>query len=364
MRDLLLKTRMLLARAHLDAGDEEAAVGVLRQVVAVFGDELSVTTRDYHPLMVQVYERTVAEMAATKVGALEIDGAFSNCKAFIDGRPMPNALPATFTGLYAGDRFVQVRCGDRTSLLRRIAVGGTGTATARIDIDFERAVLFDGEHLGLAFRDAGDAARFSTNYAARLGALLDVALVAVHWREAGAEGGDAVLSTVDVKAGTEIGRTRVAVKSAAVSQDVARVLAQNVLRAGSARASVSKGWKSNVGAWVVSGVGAAALIVGAVETGLYYKYKGDATKAYDLSVPTREALEPQYENRKDAASKANTAAIVGPVMLGVGAAALVGGIVWFVVDDKAEDSVVARHRLGIAPYWAADGGGLTASVAF
>ncbi len=362
-RELVLRTRMLLARAYMDAGNEDAAAGVLRQVVAVFGDELSVTTRDYHPLMVQAYERTVRDMAPTKMGSLEIDGNFSKCKAWIDGHQMPNALPATFTGLYAGDRFVQVRCGDRMGLLRRIAVGNTGTQTARIDIDFEQVVVFDGEHLGLAFKDAGEAARLSTNYAARLGALMDVSYVAVHWREAGDGGGDAVLSTVDVASGAEVGRTRVAVKSGAVSPEAARLLAQNVLRGGSTRAEAGRSWKQNTGAWVLSGIGAAALIVGAVEGGLYFKYKGDATKAYDMTVQTREALEPQYKTRKDSASKANTAAIVGPVMLGVGAAALVGGIVWFVVDN-GKGPKVAQHRFSVAPYWAAGGGGLTAFVAF
>jgi hypothetical protein len=364
MRDLLLRTRMLLARAHLDAGAEDAAVGVLREVVAAYGDDLSVTTRDYHPLMVQAYERTVREMAGARAGSLEIDGAFGNCKAWIDGRQVQGALPGTFPGLFVGSRLVQVRCGDKSSLLHRVMLTAASTVTVAIDVDFERAVVFDGEQLGLVFRDAGEAAQYATRWATRLGRLIGVDRVALHWRETGSGGGDAVLSMVDVAAGAETDRVRVGVKSAAVNRDAARMLAQQAIKGGPAGGGGGKGgWKKNVGAWVLSGVGAAALIAGAVEGGLYFKYKADATKAYDLSVPTRAALEPQYESRKDAADKANTARIVGPVLLGVGGAALVGGILWFVLDDDGEKATADRGVI-VTPYWAQDGGGLAATFSF
>lgn len=365
MRTLWLRAMMLLARAHLDAGQESAALGVLQEVVRVFGDDLQVTTRDYHPALVGAFTKTVKAMAAMRTASLTVSGQLAGCRARIDGREIATPLPGTLTGLAPGSHFLQIRCGKREGLIRRIGVGDTSVPA--IDIAFEHAVVNDGEHLGLAFEDVAEAGRLGVAFAARLGALIGVQRVALHWRESGESGSDAVLAVIDVETEAELGRYRIDSPAGGASHEAARILAQQAGRDGVPAERAVEGWRRNAGAWVLSSVGAAALVVGAVEGGLYFKYRGDATRPYDLSVRTAEALEPQFQKRKQAAESANVARIVGPVMLGVGAAALVGGIVWFLVGERSDDgrqAGVAGHDVRFAPFWAPEGGGLVVSAGF
>lgn len=365
MRTLWLRAMMLLARAHLDAGQEDGALTVLREVVRVFGDDLQVTTRDYHPALVNAFTRTVKAMSGMRTASLAVSGPLDGCRARIDGRDIATSLPGTLTGLYPGPHFLQVRCGERQGLIRRIGTGDVPPPV--IDMTFEHAVVHDGEHLGLVFQDAAEAGRLGVAFAARLGAMVGVQRVALHWRESGESGADAVLAMIDVESQVELGRFRVDSPTAGASREAARLLAQQALRDGGPAAGTAGGWRRNAGAWVLSSLGVAALVVGAVEGGLYFKYRADATRPYDLSVMTAEAIEPQFQKRKQAARNANVARIVGPVMLGVGAAALAGGIVWFLVDDQADRrsaGQAAGRDVRLAPFWAPDGGGLALSTRF
>ncbi len=113
---------------------------------------------------------------------------------------------------------------------------------------------------------------------------------------------------------------------------------------------------TNVGAWLLVGVGTGALIGGGVMHGFAFGAKSDADA---LALPNDglddEDRQRRYDNAKDSATSNETAAFI---LYGAGAAALVGGIIWLAADDDSSSSV---H---VAPMVGPTGGGLSAAGRF
>lgn len=105
---------------------------------------------------------------------------------------------------------------------------------------------------------------------------------------------------------------------------------------------------------VVAGAGAAALITGGVLVGV-----GFGRVPSNCSVGDRECAapvgDPAFGKAKDGVSLANTGFIVG----GVGAAALVGGLIWYFASPREPAPTTA-----FAPYATPHGGGLALGGSF
>ena len=66
----LLKTLILL-RCQLFSGDEKTARTTLQVLHRRFGTEYPVTTEDYHPKLVELYERVGKQQASERTGTLQ-----------------------------------------------------------------------------------------------------------------------------------------------------------------------------------------------------------------------------------------------------------------------------------------------------
>ena len=114
---------------------------------------------------------------------------------------------------------------------------------------------------------------------------------------------------------------------------------------------------TNVGAWLLVGVGAGALVGGGVMHGFAFSAKSDAD-ALALPDDTLNDADRQrrYNNAADDAESNETTAFI---LYGVGAAALLGGVIWLASDDT--DSSSSVH---VAPVLSPSGMGLSASARF
>lgn len=121
--------------------------------------------------------------------------------------------------------------------------------------------------------------------------------------------------------------------------------------------------------WIVAGTGAAAAIAGAVVLGVgmsnYNTAQGlcpigvDATGATSHLCPAGTG--------SDATSQGNTGLLeerVGGVLLGVGGAAIVGGLVWQFAFNKPAETESAASRLRVLPVMGPQNAGLSVSGAF
>ena len=151
LRHEFLKTQMLLARSHLDSGNEPKATEILREVISLYGDGLEVTERDYHPRLVGLFKKVRAAMANDRNAALSVDTVQPGCEVVLDGRPLSGETPREYRGLYPGVHHVQVRCGSKESMIRRVNLKPNASVRLVIDVAFENALTVEGGRLGLIF---------------------------------------------------------------------------------------------------------------------------------------------------------------------------------------------------------------------
>jgi hypothetical protein len=375
LRHEFLKTQMLLARSHLDSGNEPKATEILREVISLYGDGLEVTERDYHPRLVALFKKVRVSMANDRNAALSVDTVQPGCEVVLDGRPLSGETPREYRGLYPGVHHVQVRCGAKESMIRRVNLKPNASVRLVIDVGFENALTVEGGRLGLIFETPGEVLMNAVPYAAKFGSLVNADLVVVHGFADKGTRADLKARLVDVKRGVELKNASVPAKTDVVTPSSVRKVVQ-VLAATDAVKVADEGsggdeggsgrmaWYKNYWGWILCGVGAAGIGVGGYFVGSYFSHRSNATAAYTPG--TQEEYLKQFEYKKSEADKANKAQLPAGISMGVGGAALAGGIVLFILTDKIFPATASAPgpRLFATPAVGRDNAGFMATLVF
>jgi hypothetical protein len=387
LRAEFLKTSMLLARSHMDAGNEAKAADTLREVIRIYGDGIEVTERDYHPRLVKLFAKVKQGMTTEKVASMSVETVQPGCDVMMDGRTLPGATPREFKGLYAGTHHVQVRCGSKDSMIRRVQLRKEQPVHLLVDVGFENALAVEGGKLGLEFESTGEANAYTVPYAAKFGSLVNADLVViVGFMESGTRA-ELKARLVDVKKETEIRSTAVPAKTDAVTPSSVRAIVQaftgaedikvvELPKTGPATlpppvetAPAGRGaWYRNGWAWGMCGLGVAGIVAGGVLTwkfneakdGLYYP-----ANWYGLPKATQDAWMQYLNDQADVGNKYLYGSIAS---YAVGGAAIATGVVLFILTDsgilKTADSATGAPRFALLPSTAPGGGGLLGTVTF
>lgn len=367
LRDELFKTQMLLARSHLDNGNEKKVRDVLREVVLEFGDGVEVTDDNYHPTLVRLFRETLKGMASQRTASLHVESDPPGAEVFLNSQPQKALTPATYEGLYPGTYHVQVRKDQIESMVRKIDVEPKAKATLDVDVGYESALDFNKEFFGLRFDDVQGMDQRMADYAARIGAFLEldaVILCGVIDRGAGPQ---LVTFHVDVRTKSLVRSRELVVKPTVVSS--LRVEQMAAFLSGVADApdgSIVDGaaqpggaqWYENWAGWALTGVGVAGIVVGTIFT-LDWADQSDLVASGPRPGFGRAEAEA-------AQSQGETSGIIGAVGLGVGGAALATGVVLFVLDatSSPEPETRATPIISGAPVPLPGGGGFTVGVSF
>lgn len=367
LRKEFLKTTMLLARSHLDSGNEAKATDVLREVVRVFGDGLEVTEREYHPQLVKLYKKTLAAMNEERVGAVYVDTLPRGCQALLDGRVLPGETPREYKGIYEGVHHLQVRCGVRESMIRKILVK-RDRLPLTVDVEFEHALTVEGDRVGLVFDSDAAAEALGVEFAAKLGNLLGVDEVVVQGI-AGAAGKTSLEARrVDVKSATEVGTGLASARSDAMSGGAVKTVTQGILAGRTAAPVAARGgrvqWYENYWGWSLIGLGLVGVGIGGWQTSVYLDQKSIVERAYPTT--SKDDILSEYEAKKNAADKANKARIGMIASYAAGGALIVGGAVLMVLTDRVFPAKSASRddgpRFVLAPQPYVGGGGVAAAL--
>lgn len=366
VRSEFLKTEMLLARSHLDAGNEGKAIEVLKEVVRIYGDTIEVTEKDYHPRLVKLFNKVRRDMANEKRGIFTMETFPPGCETLIDGRPLPGLTPREYTGIYPGVHYIQVRCGEMESMIHKVEIGGDKPLHLVIDVGFETTLTVDSGRLGLFFSDRDALLTNLVQYAVKFGSLVNADLVVAHgFTEMGTKA-DLKAWLIDVRNKSEIKRASVPAKTDVVTPSSVKVLVETL--SGSKRVSVSevestpiqKRWYNNYIGWSLCGVGLAGLAVGSAFSALYFKHKSNAQSGYGTD-PSKWQQEHDY--MVDEANKMKQSGVISAVGFGIGGAAIAGGIVLFILTEKKARSQ-STDNLFISPLGLRDGGMVMGGVRF
>lgn len=354
-------TQMLLVTSHMENENEPKAREIMVEIVRVFEDENPVTTKDYHPRVVELYKEVFRSLQAERTASLTVTTNPPGCDVFINGRPLRQKTPFTFEGLYPGPLRINVRKGDLQSMVRKVEVPANGSGKIDIDLEYESALSFAGEAFGLTFTDEASLKANVLNYTEKLGKFLEVdyiMLVGVVNRN-----GSPVLAgyQVDVKARTVVRQQDFAVKANVVStrrvEEMSAFLAGKDLSLASGGV-IYKPWYKNWIGWTLAGSAVALGSVAAVLGTQYFDARDNAT-------------DPSYGSEADRNSEAERARdleLQTGILAGIGGAALVGSILVFTLvqfeDEEAMSFGPSDPRFIAFPWATGDGGGLSATLTF
>ncbi len=379
LRGEFLKTQMLLARSHLDSGNEPKASDVLREVIRTYGDDLDVTERDYHPRLVKLFQKVKTGMRGDRTGVMAVQTPEPGCAVMLDGRALEGETPREFRNLYPGVHYLQVRCGGMESMIRRVNITKDRTSML-VDVAFETVLTVEGGRLGLTFENAKVAQASMVPFAAKFGELVGADLVVVQGFLEDGVRGELKGLMVDVRKGTQVKAASVAAKSNVVTPSSVRALvdvltgkvpeqaAATALPADWNGKGGGKKWYENYYGWAVTAVGLGMLAWGGYESAMYFQHRDEATKAY----PERKAgqsdeaykdmIVAEWKKKVDEADKADKASKYSSVGYTIGGAAVVTGVVLFVMTDRIFKQKAPRAM--VVPMVGKDGGGAMLSFGF
>ena len=337
--DALFSALMMLVTTHYFDDRLAEASGVMEEVVERFGTSREVTDDSYHPKVVALYDDAVANRTGAGTSTLTVTTVPEGAELIIDGRLMTERSPARFPNLLKGRHDVMARLDDGR-IARRIVTLADDTATVQLDIPLHAACVFNDDIAGLTFDDIGAAQAGVVAVATRLGQLLGVEAVIVSGLMIDQSDAQLLAYAVDVSEG----RLKAAPLRVAVPTDTVRPQAvQQVSELGLiASPKASTAWLSNYVGWTLSGVGVLALSSGLGVLGHYLGQKDEYDRGralYSCSTPGvsrfANALE-QCAAYDEQRGLLNAESAASGVLIGVGAAALIGGVVAFLLmDDDA-----------------------------
>ena len=378
VRTEYLKAQMLLARSHLDAGNETRASEVLREVLRQYGEALEVTEKDYHPRLVRLFRKVRQEMLASRTGVVVVTTPETGCQTLLNGRELPGTTPREYSGLFPGMHYLQVRCGGVESMIRRIQIGRERLSLL-VDVPFEAAMVLDGNRLGLSFPDAQSLETFAQPFAMKFGEIVQADLVLLQGLD---PEGQLEARFIEVGTGREVGRGRAPAKSQVVTPSSVKAVVASLLGkdttpsrpSGVASAKKRAAGKGGATGWIVgslvtaAGLGLASWA--AYETVVWAGARSEVTKPYGDRAPGESdpaylaRLKSEYEQKVADADRANRAATLAAVGWSLGGAATATGVVLLVLKDRIFPARSPASGALLLPMPMRSGGGLAFSLSF
>ncbi|TNF32000.1 MAG: PEGA domain-containing protein [Deltaproteobacteria bacterium] len=335
-----IDTQMLLTLIYLKSNSQDKAEEVMRALVRQVGQDASINTDNYHPDAVALYRETYRKMSEQRVGQISVRSNPPGADVYINGIKQDKTTPAVFEGLFPGEVRIQVKKGERSSHMRTINVE-TGTVHEfDVDLAFESALAFGNGRYGLEFLDELDRKRNLGPFAAKLGELVGVDYVAVVGL--GDDKGETKLEghLVQTESDKVLRGTGMDANANVVSKRRIGEMAYYIMYGITEFGTNYLPWYENTKGWILTGVGVVAGGLGGLS---YAMYSSDRKDAECNPNTTTCALD--EAGRQDAKKSAETERTLAYTGFGVGAAALVGGILIFALDNEEDPDAEVKPVL-------------------
>lgn len=269
--------------------------------------DIPISERFATPEVREVFERAEAQLRAMPTATLEVDAAWSEpCQVFVRGLPV-GRTPFRSEGLVAGRAILRVACGEHPGRVRSVELR-SGSNVVQVDIRFDAAITSTDGHLALTYGSRDAWRELRAQHARVIAQALSASSVVLVTED----GDGTLLERVDSD-GRIAGSARLTELTDAPIGSALRGLASGELLAGtSASGASASADEPHFANWIIGGAilagGALALI----------------TPIWTLAAEGQCADAP-------APGYCRTIVQFGPVsgtLLGVGIAAIIGGVVW------------------------------------
>ena len=175
MWQLLRRTYLKLARAHLDLKQKRSGEAVLSDAIRRMGvDETVANDPDFHPAVVRLYAKTVRKERIQRNAQLKITSNPQNATIYINGKNIRQVTPHEISNIAPGRYYVQVRSQGMTSGTHAVDIKADQIGTVWFDLPFERHLTTEGAATVLQFRKRSSIFSKSKKLVPQLAALLNV----------------------------------------------------------------------------------------------------------------------------------------------------------------------------------------------
>jgi hypothetical protein len=329
-------------RSHAANGSTTRAADAMRRF-AQFDPGYVFQAREASPPVQEDYARAVAALPR---GGLAVEVTERGCTVFRDGRSVGTA-PVELQDLTPGEHRIAAVCGPLRTLVHRVQIAPQTRATLLLDPQLDAALALE----------PSPSLRYPSAAQGRARLASDLAVLG---RALGMRRVFAVLASEDRVVALDVGTGAVVGEAAVTDGTRLRALVHHGGALAPSRATapiavvpsttahavpIDHGVPARgpgAGPWMVMGLGAAAL--GAA--GVFFALRQDAIGRCDASgevgvCPTAADAQRAYD-----AAGWNTATNVS---LGVGAAALAGGLAWWIAGSVGGGSAPPRAAFGVVP---------------
>jgi hypothetical protein len=327
-----LRAMTTLARIDAERRDAAAADQTLRRVVA-FAPGWQPDPREFPPAVTDRHRALAAEAHGTRA-TLDL-WAPEGCRLELDGAAVASN-PAVGVSTFAGDHVVLARCGGDLSRVHRVHLAADARGALRVDPALDRALVLAPE-VALRVDDGAAFERRAGDFARALATALGVervlfaleGQVRVYDGVAGRLLGTVDASQLDHLAGV-LHPPAAPSTSAATAE---RPMPDPGVRT-STPSEVAPGPR-NPWPWVLLGVGGAALATSGVA--YYLRTQEQATLDPQCSDTGEQRVCP--DSARDLVARIGTLDTLAGVTLGVGAALVVGGVLWALAAPRRSPPV-------------------------
>ncbi len=326
--DVLFKAMMVRARSLLDSGKKDGAKAALADVYRVFGASADVTTAYFHPSIVKAYDELLE--SNVEKGTVRIESSSACARILISGRDSGYKTPSVIEGVMPGELVVRTVSEAGRSLPHVVTIEAGKQARMTIDHQFETAVRLGSSSVGIQLDTESWSADAAFGLAARLGQAVKSDLVLLTGVVSSGDSSSLVGVLVESNPPRLVRAKEISVAKDVVSYRQANELVTAlgiVADPGMAEGPAGPWYKNYVG-WGLTGAGLIGVVVGGVMGADYM----DQKQKIESSVPSATyTLSQVRTDATDAEGTGTGAAVAG----GLGGAALVSGIVLFVLDATA-----------------------------
>jgi hypothetical protein len=340
LRSLMQKVNLLLAWAYLLTEQEDDATKVLKEAILLFGPDMPVTEREYHPKLVEFFKKVRDDLLQGSRCPLSISTDTDGCSFYLDGNPV--TLEGGKVEVLCKTHYIRLVCNQREGLIHRVLASQNGEATSvSISMALDTALKIYDNSVSIMLENTEDIESFLASIAPLLGETTKTGLILFYGLFEGQQKKELRAWLVETTTSAIIASASVDVPADVISVSSATSLCDLLMPPTmeesevSTRAVVPKKtpWFENYYGYAATAVGLGATIAGAV---LFRSYLDHRSVAEDPNYKTNGGLGTweEYQYKLSERDKAYSRRREAVACFATGGVAIVSSALLFVFTDK------------------------------
>jgi|GEM_PF-5690667 len=347
LKGTMQKVYLLLAWVYILSGQDSEAEAVMKEALLLFGTDMPVTEREYHPRLVEFFRNVRDKLLEGERCKVHLTADSEDCSFQLDGNPV---TPGTGDlQVLCGTHYVRALCGEKKSMIHKFSAGHSEEPTnVVINVALDSALVVHDNTVSIGVENIQEIEDFLTMTARLLAQatktdqLLFYGVFSVDRKK------ELRAWLVDTKSSTIIAKASVEVPEDVISVSAANSLCEMLIppkmkETEVAARTVSQKktpWFKNYYGYIATAVGIGGIIAGAFFWQSYQHYKSIAE---DPHYKTNDGLGSweEYEYKLRERDKAYSRRTLAYICFGVGSASVASGFLLFLFTDKLMPAQIA-----------------------